>query len=424
MFAVFENAGVLDTRLVTTLGTNVKPDCESPIGYFGTGLKLALAVCARLNYPTYVQFGDGHTYMLHVSSDNVRGKDFSFLSLEQLDGDITIAQSIKLPFTTEFGKNWEPWMVLRELESNMRDEVGGKLHYATVVPPPNMGTVRFIIGGEFAAKCEEYRRHAFFDVAHQPIYSDDNCDIALTDGSGAVFYRGIRVGTYKPMLYTYNLKQHIDLTEDRTFKYYWEVESAVGTCIKQCKNEDILSHVLTAKPNTWEADSNDFMPSSAAIEWPDQYPMQATFLRVALRVYEKQPRLLNNHVYKAIRDAKGDREPYELARTTVEQRAQLRSAISLLYRLGYDIKRYQVIVTAATDNNGRLGWVHMNDPTRIFISPLVFEQGYECLVGTLLEEYCHLDTGHRDCSRSMQDWLVRHAAMHMIALGTKAKRKR
>jgi hypothetical protein len=285
-----------------------------------------------------------------------------------------------------------------------------------------MGTVRFIIGGEFATKCEDYRRYTFFDQGYTPIYSDERGDVAehsFTSQAG-VFYRGIRVGEYKHMQYVYNIKESLELTEDRTFKYYWELDSRIGNIIKQCTDESIIARVITAPPETWEDESNDFVV--APYYYTDDRERYKTFVTVSERIYEKQPRLLNRHVYKAIRTARKDIEPYEVARTTAEQRAMLRQGISVLHKLGYNIKRYQVIVTASTDNNSKYGWVHPNDPTRIFITPLVFEQGLECVVGTLLEEYCHLDTGHRDATRSMQDWLVRQAAIHMVARVTKGKR--
>lgn len=414
MFAVFENDGVLDTRLVTTLGTNVKTN-ESPIGYFGTGLKLALAVCARLNYPTYVQFGDGHTYMLRTQNDNVRGKDFSFINLSRLDDKLDIA----LPFTTEFGKNWEPWMVLRELESNMRDE-HGTLSYASVVPPPRQNVVRFIIGGEFATKCEEYRRYTFFDLATTKMHSvRDYGDIGQPIGDGAVFYRGIRVGNYKPMKYSYNIIDSIDLTEDRTFKYYWQIESAVGKIIKRCTDSHIIEDILLSPPDTWEADSNDFVLSEYYYNGEDEPGAFTTFRDTSLRLYKHYPRLLNRHVYNIIRTALKEDRKHAPARTTTEQRAMLRNAISIVHRCGYDIKRFKVVVTESTDQ-GKYGWCYFGEDT-IYLSPKVFEQGLECVVATLVEEFCHLDNGYTDNSRSMQDWLVRQLAMHMVALKSKKR---
>lgn len=43
---IFRNKGIIDPRSITTFGVSSK-DSESAIGYFGTGLKYAIAILLR-----------------------------------------------------------------------------------------------------------------------------------------------------------------------------------------------------------------------------------------------------------------------------------------------------------------------------------------------------------------------------------------
>jgi hypothetical protein len=47
MYAIYSNPGALDLRALTIMGMNAKPNTDSPIGYFGTGLKYAVAIALR-----------------------------------------------------------------------------------------------------------------------------------------------------------------------------------------------------------------------------------------------------------------------------------------------------------------------------------------------------------------------------------------
>lgn len=52
---------------------------------------------------------------------------------------------IDLPFALNYGRNWEPWMAFRELESNTRDEGGSS--YEVVADPgePQDDTTRLMV---------------------------------------------------------------------------------------------------------------------------------------------------------------------------------------------------------------------------------------------------------------------------------------
>src|SRR6185437_6468608 len=109
---VFENRGEIDPIAIRTFGVSVK-ESENPIGFFGTGLKYALAILLRTKHRITIQSGER---VLHVGTREavVRGERFDLITL---DGE-------PLGFTTQVGKTWAVWMAYRELYCNARDEGG------------------------------------------------------------------------------------------------------------------------------------------------------------------------------------------------------------------------------------------------------------------------------------------------------------
>src|SRR5690606_21178629 len=115
------------------LGINVK-DGDNPIGHFGTGLKIAIASILRMGGAITIYRGMDR-YEFDTIGVVVRGKGFDLVGLS-----INGAEQTELGFTTELGKNWEPWMVMRELESNCRDEAGESV-LGHSVPMQDMTTI-------------------------------------------------------------------------------------------------------------------------------------------------------------------------------------------------------------------------------------------------------------------------------------------
>lgn len=72
---VFRTPGSIDMRAFTIMGVNAKPNTDKPIGYFGTGLKYAVAVCCRLG-ASFEVHTSGHRYWFERAPLSFRGQDF------------------------------------------------------------------------------------------------------------------------------------------------------------------------------------------------------------------------------------------------------------------------------------------------------------------------------------------------------------
>lgn len=105
---IFENLGEIDFRSISHFGINVKPG-KSPIGFFGTGLKYAIAVLMRTGQKVTIYSGLSKC-TIGTEESEFRGKNFNFIKATVDDNP-----SYDIGFTTELGKMWPLWAAYREL---------------------------------------------------------------------------------------------------------------------------------------------------------------------------------------------------------------------------------------------------------------------------------------------------------------------
>ena len=270
---VFSTPGNIDVRAFTVLGMNVKPNTANPIGYFGTGLKYAIAVLCRLKCEVSIWVGETE-YKFYLKAIDFRGQDFHQLRMRKTRGLIKTYQ--ELPFTTQFGKDWEMWMAFRELESNTRDEQGHTFLTANDVNTriDKDRTTIIVTSNEFAEVYEK-RHEVFLNGGVQK--DGENTMQVIEKPSEFMYYRGLRVfKPSKPSIMTWNILEHQFLTEDRTLKYQVLADIAVAKYITKSTDEDFIKKCLTADKEKYEG----HLPFSQITEKPsDQFMRQASFLK-------------------------------------------------------------------------------------------------------------------------------------------------
>lgn len=402
MFAIFENDGTLDQSAIMTFGVNAKPNSVNPIGFFGTGLKYAIAVGARLKLPMFIQFGDGSMWHVVTCTDKFRDADVEFVELVEMYASDPINK--RLPFTTALGKNWEMWQMLRELESNVRDE-NGHSNLSSTIPPPCVGKVRVIVGGTFADNYNDMMRTTFFNpdgrAAQNTVYGQ-----VLDEPAMIVYYRGIRVSMLpKPTQFTYNITASLTLTEDRTVKDNWAMVGNIGAMLLQLRDERMIEKFLRchSREFSFEAGLDPYYPSAH-----DEFKV------VANRMYDDPRVIMQPSVYGYIdKERKEKRRPRKVNTDTKHDRA-LQKAIASCHRMGFAVDSYPIVLTDELPANQ---WGMAKDDT-IYVNISVFEFGHETLIGTLIEEFAHLKYGMADETRQFQDWLLRQ----IVRVGTARRR--
>ncbi len=370
------NAGLIDPLVISTMGVNVKPGGNA-IGYFGTGLKYAIAVLLRTGHQVTVWRGEEELRFV-CRQQAIRGKAFELIYMNEQP----------LGFTTELGKNWTVPMAFRELWSNMLDEHGRAV--SNVAEPQPETTTITVVGSEFY---NAYLARDMQFLSTKPLWENDILAIHKPIGAqnGAMFYRGVKVMSLQAeSRYVYNIKAAMQLTEDRTLMYLWNANNKVGEGISQCTDEELLRVILLdSKEKSYEQDSHLVFMA----------PFSDAFLKVA---EELGPRACIA-ARTALARYRGRTPMDDLARYELNavDRKVFERGVAFAKAIGYDVLKYDVVFV---DDLGH-GVLAMAEQRKIWIGKGTFAGGVKSMAHSLIEEYLHLEYKVTDGSRELQNML-------------------
>ena len=369
------NPGLIPMEAVTTMGVSAK-EGENPIGFFGTGLKYAIASLLRTSQKITIWRGLDR-YDFAVSKGLVRGKEFDFIIMTGPEGEE------KLGFTTHLGAHWADWQVFREMYSNCLDE-GGEIGCTRIEPQDGWTTIW--VTGEAFADAARTRDKVF--LASAPLYHGRLVDIHPGASMG-LYYRGVLVKALsKPSAFTYNLTVAMTLTEDRTLRDDWSASAYIADCLAKCTDVPILERVLVASDHYEEGLTYSSLGEA--------------FAETALRLCETRgtAAVIPFAVKSAEIWAQREARVAPMALSTREQ-AEIDDATAFLRRIGYEVKA--PIIVAETLGPDVFG---MAKNEKIYLARITINRGGNFLIGTILEEHLHLTQGFLDNSRRFQDFLI------------------
>lgn len=400
---IFYTPTILPKACLFTMGVSVK-ETENPIGFFGTGLKYAIAVILRLNGDIKILSNlndkDADLYTFHIEQETIRHKEFNIIICD--DG----SSAQRMPMTTDYGKNWQPWMALRELYSNTIDE-GGEIWLEDAAPTP-----RDRPGTYITVDCEEVLeawivRHKtwLLDTKRRtPVWSDDHIEVYL-QSSNALFYRGIRVSRddFKSAL-TYNIKRlYGSLTEDRTYDP-WNFNYHFSKHLIKLSARDAAAKLLEATANPQFVESGFYLSTiheSGSIQMQEE----------ALRLHRVNPDLLSGSVKDSVNNYLRVHEFhdfYKVVKLSDEQRGKVSHCFRLLEPY-IPIHKYKIHWCANLE--GKMGIADFGTKTIILDvrETLDKEDWEEHTVTTIMEEFIHLRYQVMDYTRSFQDAVLKLA---------------
>lgn len=371
MTVYFFNTEAIDINSIAIMGVSVKTG-DSPIGFFGTGLKFAIATLLR-NGCKITLIRNGEKIPFSVVNEEIRGETF----------ERVVMADERLGFTTKLGRTWEPWQAYRELYCNCLDE-GGQI--TTTAPVGEWGTI-FLVEGEAIENCHRNKREIFLDTP--PAASDAYCEIHVGSTISA-FYRGVKAHKHQmPALFTYNIKAALNLTEDRTVKETYWLNHYIGRLIPTIDDEDIIEQIVLAGNGTFE----QRLDLDHAVK-----PSQA-FMRVCYR--NRHNAHANQSAIKLWEKNAETRLTYEQVEIDSYEETILSQAVILLDRLQCPIERDDFIVVSNLGEN-IYGMVRAN---QILIAKRTFDMGHRFLASTLYEEWLHKSEHFEDESRDLQNFL-------------------
>lgn len=379
MTICFRNPGTIDLASITTFGVSSKEKAGA-IGFFGTGLKYAIAILLREGCRIVINTG-GKRLEFGTERARVRVDDFTFVTM---NGE-------RLGFTTELGKTWEMWAAFRELYCNCVDE-NGTVYELDADDNTNLTDDETLITVEGEPFRDVWVRRSEIILAKKPIIKHEAVNVC-PGASEYVFYRGVRAMKLDtPSMFTYDIQRKLDLTEDRTIKYGWDVDNAIKRVWMEHDDAHQVELVVTAAKGSMEHN----------ISFGGVVPSEA-FQSVVRRLHKSFDARLNRSAWESCRIWLMDKlhEEPQAVLTPIEQ-ARLDKAVSFCERVGFPVRDYPIHVSDFLGEEV-LGRAHEG---RIYVTKRAFLMGTKMLAGTLIEEYLHLKHRCHDETRQMQNILI------------------
>ena len=368
MTVYFSNAGNLDLDVIRTMGVSVK-DTETPIGYFGTGLKYAIAVFLREGCELTMHT-DGVSYRFWSKTKEIRGKSF----------DMVMMNEEQLGFTTDLGLNWKLWQAYRELYSNCLDEGG------TISTTFADNDTIFSVNGPGITDVHADRGKIF--LHGEPWIIGDGVEIHR-GVSSYVYYRGVRVQSLpEPSRFTYNLTTHMNLTEDRTLASVFDMMYKLSCRLPKIPNPEFAMKIVDPTREQYEHrfDFSDcYEPSEEFLDAVEKYREHAN-LRETSRDVLRKKRAVNDHVLFTPDD---------------RQMSMLESACEMLKTLNCYIKPQDLTFV---EHLGPGIYAQAKDG-KMILTRQCLANGHDFTAITIYEEWIHDKMGYADESRGMQQFL-------------------
>lgn len=370
----FSNPGNLDPIMLEVMGLSVK-EHDNPIGKFGTGLKIAVAVLLRTGHKVRM-WVDGETYTFTTRTETARGQEHQRVYMNDK----------ALPFNTNLGREWEVWQAYRELRSNCMDEMG---YVSTTMPGVGRNQTVFEVRGQ---EFEEVHAEAYtIFLQTQPEHTIDGVEIHEGPGKH-IFYRGIRVYELpKVAVKTYNLLSCISLTEDRTLAYPTHAEDKIANAIVKAPDSFLANCALgrneeyferTLKFNAASGFSREFLEAAAANSVDVEAHPHARIISNALK---------RSHGYTRVQSLSQKRQK------------NLDRGVALAAKL-FDSQPV-CEVRVAEDLGPNVHGLYKDGTDYVWISMACLDMGVDYVAATISEEWLHR-RGYEDFSRRLQDWLL------------------
>ncbi len=176
-----KNKGVLDIRLVALMGGTTKENDLYKIGQFGTGLKYTMAYLFRNNIDFKIFAGENEV-KLHLETEVIKDEEFKIICI---DGNRT-------SITTKMGRDWEAWMIVRELYSNALDEGSAEYSISDKALGESETTSFFIeLTPDFLRVYNDWNN--YFIVGRVPMYETESFALHPSNGTLKIYKQGILI---------------------------------------------------------------------------------------------------------------------------------------------------------------------------------------------------------------------------------------
>lgn len=404
-----ENKGEMDINSLLLMGATNKRGNDRMIGYFGSGLKYAMAVLLKFKIPFRIFAGEKEITVT-TSRKDFRGTKFDVIKINN-----------KLTnMTTDMGPDWKAWFAVREIYCNAIDESEHSLGISDKAVGEKGRTIFYIEFGEEL-------KHMFTNW--DKYFSDKRNDIAVDskehktkmfsgNSSDLIIYRkGIQCHYEESKsLYHYDLGW-VDINESRVLSSVWDLRHHLPQIIAQIADRGVVKNIFDNYSGTFEAGLEWQYAHSFNDEWLSVINGRTLVVDKFAGHFQEEiasnPReflLLPDDMVQALKDyfskkvtVMGLSHAHESGikiQMTTKQAEYVTDALAFLKKGDIEIKA--PIAIYEFKNEIQLGEAKNGE---IRLSSKIFDMGKRVIVATILEEASHLDSGSGDKTRAFQDYL-------------------
>lgn len=363
---------VFDETALRIMGLSAKVN-DNSIGRFGTGLKYAVAIILRNGGSLTIQRRSAPAITFRTSDSEFRGKSFTGIEMNCGKG------WEPLPFTTDYGRDWELWKAYRELVSNAYDE-GGDVSDSLIAAETVF---------EVEGLAEPRQQHDSIFLAHErkKFFSHRELEID-PEPSSVVYYRNIRAAQLSESLpCRINILGEIKLTEDRTIASEYVIRTIVAYHVLRDMTEAQIETVFRSR--LWDK-------LNCGIYYNDI--TSAAFMNVA-----RTSAFVPNNVASWLSRKNEESNQFRERSLSASEQNLVSAAMTIVRKIMPDAEQSELtFVAKLVDTCG----LYDTESGKCYIAATTFGKGRDHLAATIYEELCHKHYGYRDESRSFQEHLL------------------
>jgi len=405
-----KNKGELDIRLIALMGGTTKSNDEFKIGQFGTGLKYTLAYLYRNNLDFKIFVGEKEV-KLEIETEDIGGEIFEIICIN----------GHRTSITTKMGYDWNAWMILRELWCNALDEGDAeKSEVSEMSGEENTTTFYIQIDNQIRSVLNDWRK--YFIHGEQPIFSSEEYALYPSGEHLCIYKQGVLIyeNKDKKSVFSYDVK-NAQINELRQF--VGSPSHVITNCLYICNEAAVRYFLETVTEQHYEgADSFDYSWYGSFSEaWK-------TVLGKGKLIYQKiiddlkargnavdmiDKVVVPKVVYKALtkqfdgigalRVASTIGEFYEDCDEHIENK--IKQGLVILESCGYVMHPQLEFKYGFFEDKSVLARIHLSEKI-IYVSKTLLQKPLFTIVGMLIEENEHFNTGMSDNTREFQQHFI------------------
>lgn len=405
-----ENDGEIDINAILLLGASSKRGDSSKIGFFGSGLKYALAVLLKNNIPFHIYSGEKEI-KVSTTKEKFRGVDVEIIKVNNR----------KTSLTTDMGPDWKPWFAIREIYCNAIDEGNHDIGISKE-PTPVKGKTTFFVKFDYQLSELFSNWNLYFSEKREDIVHS-SAEQGTTVFSGnkdrfIIYRKGVQAHIdSQKSLYHYDLTW-ATINESRILSSYWQINYSLPKIWGKIATKEMIIELFNNFSNTVEEKLDWDGVSYFNKNWLEVINNRtlivdsvAGFFMEEIASNRDGHLILPAKIVQSLKSYFGHRikvrgmtdeaeDDIEIP-ITKEQVKDCNFAVKFLKKGGINVEASIKIFQFKQES--KLGEARNGE---IRLSPKIFGMGRRKVIAVILEEASHLESGAGDKSRSFQDYLL------------------